>query len=168
VRRVTSLRSAAVTAGGAHVRASTTLSSVGVGLDAQRSLTTGSNNTALGQDAQRSLTTGSSNTALGQDAQNTDGTTATIATVNHAIAIGFRAQNTASNTAVIGSALPAERVSLCLGNYGDTGGGRGLISLTNAQTVPTSTYTGGGLLYAEAGALKWRGSSGTITTIAPA
>jgi hypothetical protein len=35
-------------------------------------------------------------------------------------------------------------------------------------TAPTTNPTGGGVLYAEGGALKWRGSSGTITTIAAA
>ena len=48
------------------------------------------------------------------------------------------------------------------------GGGSGVFGLTNATTVPTSNPTGGGILYAEGGALKWRGSSGTITTIAAA
>jgi hypothetical protein len=48
------------------------------------------------------------------------------------------------------------------------GGGSGVIGIANATTVPTSNATGGGILYAEGGALKWRGSSGTITTIAAA
>lgn len=37
-----------------------------------------------------------------------------------------------------------------------------------AATVPTANPTGGGVLYVEAGALKYRGSSGTVTTIANA
>jgi hypothetical protein len=41
------------------------------------------------------------------------------------------------------------------------------LHLGNA-TVPTANPTGGGVLYVEAGALKFRGSSGTITTIANA
>jgi hypothetical protein len=41
------------------------------------------------------------------------------------------------------------------------------IHLANA-TVPTANPTGGGVLYVEGGALKYRGSSGTITTIANA
>jgi hypothetical protein len=41
------------------------------------------------------------------------------------------------------------------------------IHLANA-TVPTANPTGGGVLYVEAGALKYRGSSGTVTTIANA
>ena len=35
-------------------------------------------------------------------------------------------------------------------------------------TAPSVSLTGGGILYVEAGALKYRGSSGTVTTIAPA
>lgn len=38
----------------------------------------------------------------------------------------------------------------------------------NATTVPTGNPTGGGFLYVEAGALKYRGSSGTVTTLGPA
>ncbi|MET7933499.1 hypothetical protein [Streptomyces sp. NPDC005322] len=53
-------------------------------------------------------------------------------------------------------------------NTTSMGGGVGIVGLANATTVPTTNPTGGGLLYAEAGALKWRGSSGTVTVIAPA
>lgn len=35
-------------------------------------------------------------------------------------------------------------------------------------TAPTANATAGGYLYAEAGALKWRGSAGTVTTLAAA
>jgi hypothetical protein len=48
------------------------------------------------------------------------------------------------------------------------GGGQGVVAIQNAGTVPTTNPTGGGVLYVEAGALKFRGSSGTITTIAAA
>jgi len=48
------------------------------------------------------------------------------------------------------------------------GGGVGVLGIGNAGTVPNSNPAGGGVLYAEAGALKWRGSGGTVTTIAPA
>lgn len=40
--------------------------------------------------------------------------------------------------------------------------------MQNTSAAPSSNLTGGGYLYAEAGALKWRGSSGTVTTIAVA
>lgn len=45
----------------------------------------------------------------------------------------------------------------------------GATRITNTATVPTSVDSGGGgALYAENGALKWRGSGGTVTTLAPA
>ena len=52
-------------------------------------------------------------------------------------------------------------------NISDRGGGNGIIVMANAS-APTSTYAGGGLLYVQSGALVFRGSSGTITTIAAA
>lgn len=53
-----------------QLRASTaSLSSLAVGLDAQRSMTAGTYNSAFGQRAQQSLTVGSSNSAVGSDAQ---------------------------------------------------------------------------------------------------
>lgn len=48
------------------------------------------------------------------------------------------------------------------------GGGTAVIGIANATAVPSSNPTNGGVLYVEAGALKYRGSSGTITTIANA
>ena len=44
---------------------------------------------------------------------------------------------------------------------------RGLF-VANNTAVPTGNPVGGGFLYIDAGALKYRGSSGTTTTIAPA
>ena len=58
--------------------------------------------------------------------------------------------------------------NLALFGNGSYGGGDKVISITNATTAPASNPIGGGVLYAEAGALKWRGSSGTVTTIAAA
>lgn len=48
------------------------------------------------------------------------------------------------------------------------GGGVQVFGMQNATTAPTTNPSGGGVLYAEAGALKWRGSGGTVTTIAAA
>lgn len=48
------------------------------------------------------------------------------------------------------------------------GGAGGVVGVGNAPTPPTTNPTSGGVLYAEGGALKWRGSNGTVTTIAPA
>lgn len=50
----------------------------------------------------------------------------------------------------------------------DHGGGQKVIGLDNCIAAPTTNATGGGILYCEAGALKYRGSSGTVTTIANA
>lgn len=57
---------------------------------------------------------------------------------------------------------------VALGGGASFGGGQGVVFVTNASAVPTSNPVGGGILYVEAGALKYRGSSGTVTTIAPA
>lgn len=48
------------------------------------------------------------------------------------------------------------------------GGGAGVLFVKNATTAPTSNPTGGGILYSVAGALTWRGSAGTVTTLAAA
>lgn len=48
------------------------------------------------------------------------------------------------------------------------GGGSLVMFLANAVTVPTTNPTGGGILYVEAGALKYRGPSGAITPIGAA
>lgn len=48
------------------------------------------------------------------------------------------------------------------------GSGVGCFGMLNASTLPSVNPTGGGVLYSDAGALKWRGSSGTVTTIANA
>jgi hypothetical protein len=53
-------------------------------------------------------------------------------------------------------------------NNASFGNGTGVVAFGNATTVPNTNPTNGGILYAEGGALKWRGSSGTITTIAVA
>jgi len=46
--------------------------------------------------------------------------------------------------------------------------GSGIMALANAGTVPSANSTNGGYLYAEGGALKWRGSSGGVTIVADA
>jgi hypothetical protein len=40
--------------------------------------------------------------------------------------------------------------------------------VANCTAAPGSNATGGGNLYVESGALKWRGSSGTVTTLGAA
>jgi hypothetical protein len=48
------------------------------------------------------------------------------------------------------------------------GGGQAVVFIGDATTVPTTNPTAGGILYVDSGALKYRGSSGTVTTIAAA
>jgi hypothetical protein len=64
--------------------------------------------------------------------------------------------------------LAAGGLSFFNGNTSDFGGGVGVVHVHNRTTAPTSNPTNGGLLYVESGALKYRGSGGTITTIAAA
>lgn len=58
--------------------------------------------------------------------------------------------------------------NLALFAAGSYGGGKGVTFIGNAITVPTTNPTGGGIAYVEAGALKYRGSAGTVTTLGPA
>jgi hypothetical protein len=67
-----------------------------------------------------------------------------------------------------GLATASSTNTLINGTATGVGGGVGILAIGNVVTVPTSNPTGGGVLYVEAGALKYRGSSGTITTIANA
>lgn len=55
-----------------------------------------------------------------------------------------------------------------VGTTSQFGGGAHVIGIANRIVAPGSTPTGGGVLFADAGALKWKGSSGTVTTVAPA
>ena len=48
------------------------------------------------------------------------------------------------------------------------GAGQGVIGIASAVTVPSVNPSNGGILYVEDGALKYRGSAGTVTLIAPA
>jgi hypothetical protein len=48
------------------------------------------------------------------------------------------------------------------------GAGQGVIAIANASVAPSLNPAGAGILYVEDGALKYRGSDGTVTVIAPA
>jgi len=53
-------------------------------------------------------------------------------------------------------------------DFKEFGGGQGVIAIANASAPPTENLAGGGILYVEDGALKYRGANGTVTVIAPA
>jgi hypothetical protein len=57
---------------------------------------------------------------------------------------------------------------LGIGTATQFGSGDLVIGIANSTTIPTTNPTGGGVLYVESGAGKFRGSSGTITTFGPA
>jgi hypothetical protein len=89
--------------------------------------------------------------------------------------VGFRYAVTGASGATLQSLSPALVVWGNTGNIGhwdatssNFGGGVLVMFIKDATTVPTTNPTGGGILYVEAGALKYRGSSGTVTTIANA
>jgi hypothetical protein len=48
------------------------------------------------------------------------------------------------------------------------GRGKGVIAIANATVAPSVNPAGGGILYVQDGVLKYRGSNGTVTAIAPA
>jgi hypothetical protein len=80
---------------------------------------------------------------------------------------GRNAGNTAFETIVVFQRLGAG------GNVGvrttsQFGGGRGVVAIANATLAPPANPAGGGILYVEDGALKYRGSNGTVTVIAAA
>lgn len=94
---------------------------------------------------------------------------------------GFRIGNGTAPTvaldvtgaALISSTLGVTGISTLTGNValfgaGSFGTGTGVMSIINASVAPSTNPTGGGVLYTSAGALKYRGSSGTVTTLAVA
>jgi hypothetical protein len=56
--------------------------------------------------------------------------------------------------------------NLSIGNTPSTGGGSAVLFIQNATAVPSSNPSNGGIIFVEGGALKYRGSAGTVTTIA--
>jgi len=75
-----------------------------------------------------------------------------------------RAQVTADGS-ILTSATLTTTQNLRVGGLAANGGGLGIIGISNATTVPTSNPTGGGVLYVDGGALKYRGTSGSAATI---
>jgi hypothetical protein len=142
------------------------------GPNAGRSSTTGSTWIAQGPNAGRSNTTGSNWVAQGSSAgfSNTTG--------SNWVAQGFEAgyNRQGDNWWVISNSrnydflygdFAANNISL-LRAGDDFNGGSGILKLPNAVSLPTGNPLDGGYLFVDGGALKYRGSAGTVTTIAPA
>ncbi len=168
---------------------STASNNTAIGNFALNADTTGTSNTAIGRASLLGITTSSGNVAIGECAgrYQADNTTPLGATDNsvyvgsnacgfnnsdsNSIVIGAYAKGIGANSVVLGNDSIA--TTMLKGNVGvntpdQFGSGAKVIGILNATTVPTTNPTGGGVLYAEAGALKWRGSGGTVTPLAPA
>lgn len=133
---------------------------------------TGNNNTAIGLQAGLLVNSGSDNTIVGHKAGSTTLTTGArnilIANGNVVATTPAAGTNDFLNLGnLVTGDLANFNLSLLNGasSAGSFGGGVKVVFITNATTVPTTNPTGGGILYCEAGALKYRGSSGTITTL---
>jgi trimeric autotransporter adhesin len=143
-----------------------------VGYGAGNSLASGTNNILIGYNIAGSLT-GGSNVIIGQLM------TSTALTSGGANLIlmggGFwTIPANWSNSVAIGAGAALRLFSdsnsnLAINGTGSFGGGQGgCVFIPNATTVPTTNPTGGGIMYVDSGALKYRGSSGTVTTLAAA
>ena len=98
--------------------------------------------------------------------QGVDNTNRLVNSTAQSLMIGF---NSTVPTLYVGPSTGAGTWgNVGIGTVSEFGSGTGVIGLANVGTLPTTNPTGGGVLYADAGALKWRGSSGTVTTIAAA
>jgi hypothetical protein len=111
---------------------------------------------------------GSTNSVLVGDGTFAAGTASITADSGAALQIGTAGANEMSlfqnNTAIV--RLIGGNLGMRTNSFGTSS--NGVIGIANAVTVPTGNPTGGGVLYVESGALKYRGSSGTVTTIANA
>ena len=76
------------------------------------------------------------------------------------------------NDAISYGNVPGFTIDLANGNFGFgvTSFGSAAANVLGIKngTAPSSSPSGMGQLYVESGALKYRGSSGTVTTLAPA
>jgi hypothetical protein len=145
VKQITGTSTATVTLAGMTVRRYSGLSSLGIGTDSQRGLTTGSSNNALGYAAQYALTTGSSNNALGYAAQRYLTTGAYNNAMGHAAqysltaglsnnAMGYSAQyslTTGSSNSAMGY---HPQYSLTTGSYNNAMGRSAQYSLTTGSS----------------------------------
>lgn len=157
-----------------------------VGYSAGQALTAGANNTLVGTSIGNAMTNAFGNTFVGS-AIGAGVTGSTNTMIGFAIGGGITsgAKNTLigcavnnlsniSNNIIIADGDGNRRFNadasgnIGLNGFGQYGGGAGVVYLSNATTAPTSSPAGGGILYVDNGALKYRGSGGTVTTLAAA
>jgi len=141
-----------------------------LGYNALKRVVDGVANSGVGTNCGFAILHGSYNTVLGHDAGYTDGRHATTDHSNMTL-IGYQAQGQADNVMVFGSAITSNRSNFFFGGIGTAangGGGVGVIYVANAPRSPKTNPDSGGILYVDGGALMYRGSSGRVTTLAPA
>jgi hypothetical protein len=173
----------------AGFRNTTGNTNVFLGVEAGARTTTGSNNGFYGMQSGDFNIAGSNNVFLGHRAGRlqADGVTPltdpegcvyigrdTLGLNNsdsNSIVVGLTAIGRGANTAVWGNTSILNHYfsgNVNVNTSSIVHLGAGVIGLGNATTVPSVNPVGGGVMYAEAGAGKWRGSGGTITTFGPA
>lgn len=112
---------------------------------------------------------GAENDGTNLVARHTSATILTMAAIDGSIRFYTNTGLTAGN-----NFTPSERMriysngNLSVFGAGSFGNGVEVMYIKNRTTAPTANPSGGGILYVESGALKYRGSSGTVTTIANA
>ncbi len=176
------------TAVGAQVGAALNTGSLNVllGYSAGQALTAGTNNTIIGTSIGNAMTTAYGNTFIGSAVgMGVAGSANTMI----GFSIGGGITSGANNTIIGGSLNGLSNISnniivadgagnrrfnadsngnIGLNGHDQYGGGAGVIYVSNATTAPTTNPTGGGILFVSGGALKYRGSNGTVTTLAAA
>lgn len=113
------------------------------------------------------LFNGATNTTFGMAGSNNAILTDSVAG-DQALAVANTRRLIIGRTGNRGTLRVGDNIGIGQGAADSFGGGVGVMFVANAGTVPTTNPTGGGVLYVEAGALKYRGSSGTVTTLAVA
>lgn len=169
------------------VNATIAQSNTGIGYQALLALTTGRHNVGIGYKATGDVTTGWYNVGFGSQALGSVTDTHYSVAIGHqagcscdgngCVFLGYQAgysetsanklyiENSNSATPLIFGEFNNDNVGFSLKDFGS---GKQCIAVANSTQVPTTNPTGGGVLYVEAGALKYRGSSGTVTTLGPA
>lgn len=85
-----------------------------------------------------------------------------------ALAVTDAKINDLASTKLTGGVKGAANNNALLAAATDVASGQGVVAVKDATSAPAGTPSGGGVLYSDAGALKWKGSGGTVTTVAPA
>ena len=150
-------------------------------------LSVGDDSVAVGVGAETSATAA---TAVGKAAKAANAGTSFGGSAKagfQGVALGFLAEALANYAVAIGTLAKANVSSTAVGDGADASGvtnaialGRGTVAEANDQLTAGNrswflgnvsappTPAGGGVLYVEAGALKYKGSNGTVTVLAPA